>query len=129
IRGALSKLTSLSHEEIKKGVAAISSGNHGGAVSHGASILGIDNVNIFVPETTPESKLEKIRYYKGKITKLGKNYDETHTLGLEKIKKEENLYIDGCSDKEVIAGQGSIALEILEDNPLIDTILVPIGGG
>jgi len=129
LRGALSKLTSLTEEELVKGIGAISSGNHGAAVSYGANLLGIKSPHIFVPEITPKSKIQKINYYGGNVIKLGKNYDEVHQEGMKMIKENDYSFIDPCSDEVVIAGQGSIALEILEENPQIDTILVPIGGG
>ncbi|WMM25270.1 threonine/serine dehydratase [Tissierella sp. MB52-C2] len=129
IRGALSKITNLTKDEIEKGVVAISSGNHGAAVSYASNLLGVENATIYVPETTPNSKVEKIEYYGAKVVKIGKNYDEAHEMGLEEIKNNGGLFIDPCSDEVVIAGQGTIALEILEEEPNIDTILVPIGGG
>ncbi len=129
IRGALSKITSLSKEELERGIVAISSGNHGAAVSYASNLLGIKNTTIYVPETTPKSKVEKIEYYGAKVVKVGKNYDEAHEIGLERIKNSGSIFIDPCSDEVVISGQGTIALEILEQNSDIDTILVPIGGG
>lgn len=129
IRGALSKMTSLTMEEKEKGVAAISSGNHGAAVSYASNLLSIKNVTIYVPKTTPKSKVEKIEYYGAEVIKLGKNYDEAHELGLKEIEESGKTFIDPCSDRVVLAGQGTIAMEILEENPHIDTIIVPIGGG
>lgn len=129
LRGALSKLTSLKDEEIKKGIVAISSGNHGAAVSYACQLLGIEDVTIYVPETTPRAKVEKIKYYGAKVVGVGKNYDEAHEIGLERIKISDSIFIDPCSDEVVIAGQGTIGIEILEKEPNIDTILVPIGGG
>lgn len=128
IRGAFSKITSLSKEEKEKGVVAISSGNHGAAVSYASSILGID-ASVYVPTTTPKAKIEKIKFYGAQVEQLGLNYDEAHRLGLEKVMISEKTFVDPCSDEIVICGQGTIALEILEENPDIDTILVPIGGG
>lgn len=129
VRGAFSKITNLSPEEISKGIVAISSGNHGAAVSYASSLLGIENATIYVPETTPSSKTEKIQYYGANVVKVGKNYDEAHEIGGEIIKSSGSIFIDPCSDPTVIAGQGTIAMEILEQEPSIDTILVPIGGG
>lgn len=129
IRGALSKITSLSREELEKGIVAISSGNHGAAVSYASNLLGIENTTIYVPETTPKSKVEKIEYYGARVVKVGENYDEAYEIGLERIKNSGSVFIDPCSDEVVISGQGTIALEILEQQPGIDTILVPIGGG
>lgn len=129
LRGALSKISSLSQAELDKGIVAISSGNHGAAVSYAGELLDIKDRTIYVPETTPSSKTRKIEYFGGKVVKLGKNYDEVHEKAMKIIKEEAKTFIDPCSDEEVIAGQGTIALEILEENPDIDTILVPIGGG
>lgn len=129
IRGALSKITSLNQEEKEKGVIAISSGNHGAAVSYASQLLGINSSKIYVPETTPHSKVEKISFYGAEVEKVGKNYDEAHILGLEKIGDSGSVYIDPSSDPVAIAGQGTIGIEILEEQPNIDMILVPIGSG
>lgn len=129
IRGALSKMTSLTDKEKEKGIVAISSGNHGAAVSYASELLGIKQASVYVPTSTPRSKVEKIKYYGANVVEVGKNYDETHEIGLEKIKDSGAIFIDPCSDRVVIAGQGTIALEILEEQANIDTILVPIGGG
>ena len=129
IRGAFSKLLSLTREEKRRGVMAVSSGNHGAGVSYASSILGGIETKIFVPNTIPESKLDKIRYYGAQIVKSGANYDEAHAAALEALEREKLIFVDPCSDVEVIAGQGSIAMEILEENPDIDIILAPIGGG
>lgn len=129
IRGVLSKITSLDEEEKEKGIVAISSGNHGAAVSFASSLLDIVNSTVYVPTTTPKTKVDKINYYGSKVEQIGINYDEAYSLGMEKVKKSGATFIDSSSDEMVISGQGTIALEILEENPDIDTILVPIGGG
>ncbi len=129
IRGALSKLTSLTEEEKSKGVMTVSSGNHGAAVSYASGLLCIENATIFVPETTPKSKISKIEYYGGHARAVGKNYDETHDIAMKYLEENDVTYVDPCSDREVIAGQGTMAMEMLEQNPDIDTILVPVGGG
>ncbi|MCQ1529655.1 threonine ammonia-lyase [Lutispora saccharofermentans] len=129
IRGALSKMTGLTDEEKARGVLAVSSGNHGAGVSYAAKLLGGIGAKIFVPVSIPESKLEKIKYYGAEVVAVGSNYDEAHAAALEALDKEKRIFIDPCSDIEVIAGQGSIAMEILEANPDIDVILAPIGGG
>jgi threonine dehydratase len=129
IRGALSKLTWLTEEEKNKGVMAVSSGNHGAGVSYASHILGGVKAKIYVPETTPKSKLQKMKYYGAEVIQIGKNYDEAHAAAEEALKKEKLTFIDPCSDVHTISGQGSIALEILESNPDIDVIIAPIGGG
>lgn len=129
MRGALSKLTSLNSEEISRGIVAISSGNHGASVSYACHILGFKKPTIYVPATTPKSKVEKMEYYGANVIGVGENYDEAHEIGMEHIKNNQSIFIDPCSDEVVIAGQGTIGIEILEQEPDIDTILVPIGGG
>lgn len=130
IRGALNKMLTLNDDEIAKGVACISSGNHGSSVSYAASLLGIKNAKVIVPETTPQSKIDKIRYYGSDVLLMGKNYDEAHALGMSYIKEHGMTYIDAYYDDVLIySGQGTIAIEILTQNPEIDTIIVPIGGG
>lgn len=130
IRGALNKMLTLSPEEIERGVATISSGNHGSSVSYAASLLGIKNAKVIVPETTPQSKVDKILYFGSEAMLMGKNYDEAHALGMKFIEDNGMTYIDAYyDDSKIYGGQGTIAIEILEQNPQIDTIVVPIGGG
>ena len=130
IRGAMSKMTTLTEEERQRGVATISSGNHGASVSYAASILGIEKAQIIVPETTPQAKVDKIRYYGGEALLMGKNYDEAHAMGMEHIKNNGMTFIDAYyDDPKIYAGQGTIAIEIFEQDPDVDTIVVPIGGG
>lgn len=130
IRGAMSKMTTLTEEERQRGVATISSGNHGASVSYAAKILGIEKAQIIVPETTPQAKVDKIRYYGGEALLMGENYDEAHALGMKHIETNGMTFIDAYyDDPKIYAGQGTIGIEILEQNPDIDTIVVPIGGG
>ena len=130
IRGALNKMLSLTPEERERGVGAVSSGNHGSSVSYAASLLGIEKAVVIVPETTPTSKVEKIRHFGGEAKLMGQNYDEAHALGMAYIEANGLTNIDSChEDVYVYAGQGTVAVEILEQNPDIDMIVVPIGGG
>jgi threonine dehydratase len=129
LRGAFSKLTSLSKKDREEGVITISSGNHGASISYSSKILGDIKSTVIVPKNTPQSKIEKIKYYGAEILLMGENYDEAHIKGLEYLKNSNQIFVDSCSDIEVICGQGTIANEILEANPDIDVIVVPIGGG
>lgn len=130
IRGALNKMLTLTPEERARGVATVSSGNHGSSVSYAASLLGIERAEIILPEPTPQSKIDKIRYFGGQVLLMGRNYDEAHALGLAHIQKNGMTYIDPYyDDPKIYAGQGTIAVEILQQDPAIDTIVVPIGGG
>lgn len=130
IRGAMNKMLTLTEEEKQRGVATISSGNHGSSVSYAASLLGIENAKVIVPETTPKSKVDKIRYFGADVMLMGSNYDEAHALGMKFIDEKGMTYIDAYyDDPKIYEGQGTIAIEVLEQNPDIDTIVVPIGGG
>jgi threonine dehydratase len=130
IRGALNKMITLTAEEKARGVAAISSGNHGSSVSYAAKLLGIRQATIIVPHATPQSKIDKICYFGAKVLRMGQSYDEAHVLGMEYIRAARMTYIDAYDEDPLIyAGQGTIALELLEQNPAIDTIVVPVGGG
>ncbi len=130
IRGALNKMLSLTEEERRGGVAAVSSGNHGISVSYAARLLGIKKAEIVVPETTPRSKIEKIEYFGGHVRLMGQNYDEAHRQGMEFIADSGLTFIDSChDDPKIYGGQGTAMVEILRRNPDIDTVVVPIGGG
>jgi threonine dehydratase len=129
VRGALSKISSLTPEERERGVVAVSSGNHGAGVSYAAYLLGIQKAKVFVPLTAPKAKVDKIKYYGAEVVQVGKNYDEAHDIAMDTIMKHGMTYIDSCSDIQLIAGQGTVGLEMMAQNPNLDLIVVPIGGG
>lgn len=130
LRGALNRILQLTEAEQARGIAAISSGNHGVAVAYATKLLGLAPATIIVPKTTPESKVEKIRYYGGHVLLMGDCYDDAHVLGARYANERGYTIIDGGDeDPTVFAGQGTIALEMLRQNPELDTILLPIGGG
>lgn len=128
IRGATNKLLSLSEEERSRGVVGVSSGNHGRAVSYVAGKLGIQ-ATICLPETVPENKRRAIRHLGGELIVAGTTYDEASDAAA-RLQEERGLtMIHPFDDPLVIAGQGTIGLELLEDFPDIDTVLVPLSGG
>lgn len=129
MRGALNKLLSLSDRQKSKGIISASSGNHGACVSFASDLLGIKNVNIFVPKCTPSIKKEKIAKFGANLIVQGKNYDEAYIIAKNFAREKEAIWVDSCSDDEIIAGQGTIGLEMIEQYPKLDEILVPIGGG
>lgn len=130
IRGALHKILSLSEAEKKEGVAAVSSGNHGIAVAYVSNLLGMKPATVIVPANTPESKIEKIRYYGAQVLLMGDCFDEAERLGTAYIRENGYRLIDGWDkDRLVYAGQGTVGLEIMRQNPQIDMILAPVGGG
>lgn len=130
IRGALNKMLSLSEKDKNKGVAAISSGNHGIAVAYVSKMLSMKPATVIVPKNTPDSKIEKIKAYGGNVLLMGNCFDEAYAEGMEYISKNNYTYIDAWDeDVDVYAGQGTVGIEIMKQNPDIDTIILPIGGG
>lgn len=128
IRGALNKMLSLSSEEKQKGIITASAGNHGLGVAHAAKMLGIQG-KIVVPENASLAKIKALQNYALELLKQGRDYDEAEEVAWQIQKREDLTFIHAFSDPEIIAGQGTIALEILEELPETETIIVPIGGG
>lgn len=127
IRGAFTALSRLEQEGDSKGVITASSGNHGQAVGLAAAELGI-NATIVVPEHVSKSKLEKIEQFDVTVIKRG-SYEEVEPLA-KKLAHDKNLtYVSGYNHPDIIAGQGTVALEILKAEPETDAIIVPVGGG
>jgi len=130
IRGVMSKLTSLTEDQKAKGVVAVSSGNHAIALSYACSVMGIKNSLVFVPKNTPKAKIDKINYFGASVKIVGDTFDDAYEYAMAHIKDNNMIYVDAFSKDEVVyCGQGTIGIEIFEQNPDIDTILVPIGGG
>lgn len=130
MRGALNKILTLTEEEKARGVLAVSSGNHGIAVSCAAMLSGIENTVIFVPTITPLAKIDKIRSYGAEVKVVGDNYDEMSAIGMQYLKDHQMTFVDPYNkDYDVYHGQGTISLEILLERPEIDTIIVPVSGG
>lgn len=128
IRGALNKISTLNEEEKKKGVICSSAGNHAQGVAYASSLMNIEST-IVMPKTTPYLKVQATKNYGGNVVLYGNCYDDAF-LEAKRIEKEEGkVFIPPFDDLDVIYGQGTIALEVLEENPNIDYILCPIGGG
>ena len=128
VRGALNKISKLSDEEKANGIIASSAGNHAQGVALAAKKLGIE-ATIVMPETTPLSKIIGTKRFGANIVLHGKFYDEAFNHAL-KIQEEKNLtFIHPFNDPDIIAGQGTVGLEIHEDQSDLDIVVVPIGGG
>src|ERR1041384_2547523 len=126
-RGALVKLASLKEAERARGVIAMSAGNHAQAVAYHAQRLGIP-ATIVMPVTTPFVKVDATRAYGAQVVLDGETIAESQ-LRAEKIARERSLcFVHPYDDALVIAGQGTIALEMLEQVPDLDTLVIPIGG-
>ena len=128
VRGAFNKILSLTDEEKARGVVCYSSGNHAQAVSYAASLLGI-NAYIFMPETATPAKVKASNGYGANVVLYGKTGADAYPKALECMREKNLVYIDPVEDYKIMAGQGTSALEILEDLKDIDAIYVPVGGG
>ncbi len=129
LRGALNRMMLTSHEERARGVVASSAGNHALGVAHAARVLGISPATIFVPGTAPRAKLAKLREFSVEVRPVGQTYDDAHHAAEEFQRETGATFIHPFDDPRTVAGQGTIGLEILEDLPHVDAILVPVGGG
>lgn len=129
IRGACNKIAHLSKQEKQNGIIASSAGNHAQGVALGAKLIGIE-ATIVMPSTAPLAKVTATRGYGANVILEGLAYDDAYSKALEIQKETGATFIHPFNDKYVIAGQGTIALEIFEQlNGNIDTIICPIGGG
>jgi threonine dehydratase len=127
-RGAANKLMTLPESERARGVIASSAGNHAQAVAYHGTKLGIDT-KIVMPEGTPLVKVTRTRAFGGKVVLEGSNYDEAYRCATEIAEREDRCFVHPFDDPAVIAGQGTLGLEILEQNPYIEAVVVPVGGG
>lgn len=128
IRGAYNKISNLTDAEKKRGVIASSAGNHAQGVAYGAKESGIKAV-IVMPKSTPLIKVESTKQYGAEVILHGDVYDDAYKKAKELQEKEGYVFVHPFNDEDVLDGQGTIALEILEELPETDIILVPIGGG
>ena len=128
IRGAYNKISNLTVDEKKRGVIASSAGNHAQGVAYGAKESGIKAV-IVMPKSTPLIKVESTKQYGAEVILHGDVYDDAYKKAKELEEKEGYVFVHPFNDEDVLDGQGTIALEILEELPETDIILVPIGGG
>ena len=128
IRGAYNKINKLTEEEKKRGVIASSAGNHAQGVAYAARELGIKAV-IVMPETTPLIKVQSTKKYGADVVLYGDVYDDAYQKAKELEAQEGYVFVHPFDDIDVLEGQGTIALEILEEMPDAEVIVVPIGGG
>lgn len=128
VRGAYYKMSNLSEAEKTKGVVACSAGNHAQGVALAAQKNGIKSV-ICLPDGAPISKIEATKSYGAEVCLVEGVYDDAYNKALELRDKEGYTFIHPFNDEDVIAGQGTIALELIEQLPDMDAVIVPIGGG
>lgn len=128
IRGALNKIMSLTQEEKQKGLIASSAGNHAQGVAYSGHALGID-VTIVMPTTTPLIKVNATKNWGAQVVLAGDVYDAAYEEARKLEQEKGYTFIHPFNDLEIMAGQGTVAIEILQELPDADVILVPVGGG
>lgn len=128
VRGATNKILDLSDKEKSQGVITVSSGNHGRAVAYVAGRFDIPAV-VCVAENVPENKVTAIRELGAEVVMAGKTYDEANSLALQLQSERGLTMVHPFDDPLVIAGQGTIGLELMEVMPEVDTVIVPLSGG
>ena len=128
IRGAYNKIASLSDEQRSCGVVAASAGNHAQGVALSASYFSI-KATIIMPESTPLTKVNGVKHFGAEVILAGANYDEAYAYALKYGKENSLTFVHPFEDDEVIAGQGTVGVEILDGCKDLDFVIVPIGGG
>lgn len=128
VRGALNVLASLSAGERRAGVVASSAGNHGLGLAWAARQFGIP-ATIFVPRTAPAVKRDGIAALGAKVDATAPNYDGAHEAALAHAARTGARYVDPCSGPDLLAGQGTVAMEIAEQLPGVWSVIIPVGGG
>ena len=128
VRGAFHALGRLGEDARARGVVAASAGNHGLAVALAARTFGIP-ARVFVPHTAPATKKSRIRALGAQLDESAPDYDETEVLAAAHARETGALLVHAFSDADVVAGAGTVALEILEDLPDVREVIVPVGGG
>ncbi|MFY9216908.1 MAG: threonine/serine dehydratase, partial [Tepidanaerobacteraceae bacterium] len=128
LRGAFNKIANLPKEQKQYGVIAASAGNHAQGVAMAATAYGIKST-IVMPKHAPLSKIAATKSYGAEVVLYGEVYDEAYEKARQIQKQSGAVFVHPFDDREIIAGQGTIGIEILEDVPDADIIVVPIGGG
>ena len=128
LRGAANRVLTLESAQLDRGCVAASSGNHGAAVAYSLAQLGRPGI-IFVPEHTSPAKVDAIRRYGGDVRFHGKDGLDTEEHARRFADEHGRFYVSPYNDEAVIAGQGTVAIELLEEAPAFDTVFVAVGGG
>ncbi len=128
LRGAFNKIATLIEAGRRNGVVAASAGNHAQGVAFAAKHFGIDGT-IVMPESTPLTKVMGVKELGAEVILHGANYDEAYAYATDYAREHTKDFVHPFADEEVMAGQGTIALEMLEQLPELDAIVVPVGGG
>lgn len=128
LRGAFNRVANLNDKQKQNGVVAASAGNHAQGLAFAAQHFGCE-ATIFMPEATPLTKVSGVKSYGAEVVLVGQNFDEAYECATRFATQNNKEFIHPFADDDVIAGQGTISLEILEELKNLDYIIVPIGGG
>lgn len=128
LRGAFNKIATLIEAGQEGGVVAASAGNHAQGVAFSAKHFGIE-ATIVMPDSTPLTKIQGVRRFGANVILHGANYDEAYAYAMNYATEHQQVFVHPFTDDEVMAGQGTVALEMLEDQPDLDAVIVPVGGG
>jgi threonine dehydratase len=128
LRGATNRLLALSEAERERGVVAVSTGNHARAVAHAAKALGVP-VTVFMSSLVPANKVEAVRALGAEVEIAGDSQDAAEVDARRRAAERSRAFVSPFDDRWIIAGQGTIGLELLEDLPGLDAVLVPLSGG
>jgi threonine dehydratase len=128
IRGALNALMHMDERRRANGVITASAGNHGQGVAYAAKLLGVPAL-VVLPIGVPLAKLTAIQRAGAETVLTGETYDDAHAAAMDLVRERKLAYVHAFDDDDVIAGQGTLALEMLDDAPDLDTLVVPVGGG
>ena len=129
VRGAINKVACLTEEEKARGLVTASAGNHALGVAYAAQAWGNVPTTLFVPVNAPASKLKKLEEFECEVCLSGNSYDEAHHAAEDFERVHRAIYVHAYDDPLTMAGQGTVGLEIMEDLPQAEAILVPVGGG
>ena len=128
MRGALNKVMSIDAKDMPAGVITASAGNHGLGVAYAAAAFHVP-ATVYVPETANSLKVEAIRRFGARVVRAGRNYSAANVEALNAQRESGATFVHAYDDPQVIAGQGTIGLELLAEMSDVDTVLVPVGGG
>jgi threonine dehydratase len=131
IRGALNRLLTLDEREREQGIIAASAGNHALGVARAASLLGV-RATLIVPESGSPAKIAALRRFPPEVVELrveGADYDAAEALGIALARQTGRRFVSPYNDPQIMCGQATVAVEILEDLPHVEVLLVPVGGG
>jgi threonine dehydratase len=129
VRGALHNVATLTAAERGRGIVAASAGNHALGVAFAAQAVGGVRATVFVPETAPRAKVDKLRTFAVEVVVGGRTYDDAHAAALARVARDGATYVHAFDDPRTAAGQGTVAPEIADDLPAVGTVVVPVGGG